>query len=146
MTPNKQDVYDSMLSDIIKLADRVDTIKETFLTCYTVEIAGNVSKLVSEECYGCEVDHPSQRRHECLMMPGETRMLYYFDKAKEKVNPVSVMEDFVKALEHRNIELNIEEMFEFSYNNCYNLFCTTPRQKEEIEGRVSRLVAQSSFY
>ena len=48
MTPNKQDVYDSILSDMIKLADRVDTIKETFLTCYTVEIAGNVSMLVSE--------------------------------------------------------------------------------------------------
>ena len=31
-------------------------------------VAHEVSKLRKEKCCGCLVDHPSQRRHDCLMM------------------------------------------------------------------------------
>ena len=146
MAPNKQDVYDSILSDMIKFADRVDIIKETFLTCYTIEIAGNVSTLAAKECYGCEINHPSQRRHDCIMMPGDMRMLAYFDKAKENDDSVRVMKEFVKALRNRNIELEVSEMIQFTYNSCYNLFCSSPKQKKIVEERTHELVSYNSFY
>ena len=28
----------------------------------------HVHKLRKEKCYGCEIDHPSQRQHDCIMM------------------------------------------------------------------------------
>ena len=31
----------------------------------------HVQKLRKEKCCGCEVDHPSQRRHDCIMMTEE---------------------------------------------------------------------------
>ncbi len=34
-----------------------------------------LEKIRKEKCCGCEVDHPSQRRHECLMM-SEEHLLY----------------------------------------------------------------------
>ena len=75
MTPDKH-------SDVILSDDREDIIKETFLSCYIMEVSANISTLLAHECYACEISHPSQRRHDCLMMPSDKRMLIYYDKAK----------------------------------------------------------------
>ena len=34
-------------------------------------VGHEVDKLRKEKCCGCEVNHPSQRRHECLIMVAE---------------------------------------------------------------------------
>ena len=44
-----------------------------------------VKKLRKELCCGCKVDHPSQRRHECIMMSEEEGWIAYGEKAIEHV-------------------------------------------------------------
>ena len=44
-----------------------------------------VNKLRKEFCCGCKVDHPSQRRHECIMMSEEEGWLMHGEKAIEQV-------------------------------------------------------------
>ena len=36
-----------------------------------------VQELRKEKCCGCEIDHPSQRRHECIMMSEEEGWITY---------------------------------------------------------------------
>ena len=141
-----EEVSDNELCDMVTMVERIDAIEETFLKCYINEIVYNISTLVSKGCYGCEIDHPSQRRHECLMMLGDTRMLYYFDKAKRNVDRELVMEEFFKSLDKMDIILEDDEMVKFNFNNCYNVLCSTPGQEMKIEERVDQIVSQSSFY
>ena len=44
-----------------------------------------VQELRKEKCCGCKVDHPSQRRHECLMMSEEESWINYGLEAIEHV-------------------------------------------------------------
>ena len=143
MTPDKQMIG---LSEVVLPDDREDIIKETFLSCYITEVSANISTLVVQECYSCEIDDPSQRHHDCLMMPCDMRMLTYYDKAKEIIDGKIVMEEFFETLKEKHIELSVLEKAKFTYNNCYNLLCSTPDQEIEIEKRTYQLVSENSFY
>ena len=44
-----------------------------------------VQKLRKEKCCGCEIDHPSQRRHDCIMMSEEEGWITYGLEAIEHV-------------------------------------------------------------
>lgn len=54
------------------------------------EIKENVvvelSKAIKKKCYGCEVDHPSQTQHECLMMDWNSRVENHFFGAMDKLS------------------------------------------------------------
>ena len=50
--------------EIRKLHDLINAI-------FIDTAAREVKKLRTEKCCGCKVNHPSQRRHECLMMTEE---------------------------------------------------------------------------
>ena len=41
--------------------------------------------VIKENCYGCQVDHPSQVQHSCLMMSEAEYLDLYFDKAFDKI-------------------------------------------------------------
>jgi hypothetical protein len=57
-----------------------------------------LGKLRKEKCRGCEVDHPSQRRHECLMMPEEEEWILYGTEAvKQVIVQHIVSKHFVEA-------------------------------------------------
>ena len=44
-----------------------------------------VQELRKEKCCGCQVDHPSQRRHDCIMMTEEEGWINYGLEAIEHV-------------------------------------------------------------
>lgn len=53
---------------------------------------------MTEECYGCSVDHPSQVQHSCIMETPRTHLWMYFDLPVEKVNNEIVMEKWLKEI------------------------------------------------
>jgi uncharacterized protein YktA (UPF0223 family) len=48
-------------------------------------VACEIGKLCKEKCRGCEVNHPSQRRQECIMLSEEQRCISYGLEAIERV-------------------------------------------------------------
>ena len=48
--------------------------------------ADQIKQLRTEKCCGCEVNHPSQRRHECLMMTSDEGWFMYGEEAIERVH------------------------------------------------------------
>ena len=53
---------------------------------------------VDRFCRGCEIAHPSQREHDCLMMSEEERWEVYCDIAVDIVNDGMILEQFIEAL------------------------------------------------
>ena len=45
------------------------------------EMQVKINQLTTEGCHGCQIDHPSQRRHACCMLDLDERVLMYFDEA-----------------------------------------------------------------
>ena len=60
-------------------------------------IACGVAELSKLRCYGCEIDHPSQLQHDCLL-PDDILIDMHFDEAVEKVNSIAVIRDWLTLL------------------------------------------------
>ena len=60
-------------------------------------IACGVAELSKLRCYGCEIDHPSQLQHDCLL-PDDILIDMHFDEAVEKVNSTAVIRDWLTLL------------------------------------------------
>ena len=67
-------------------------------------IASGVAELSNLRCYGCEIDHPSQRQHDCLL-PEDILIDMHFDEALEKVNSTAVIRDWLTFL----LEVNLTQ-------------------------------------
>ena len=47
--------------------------------------------IIRENCYGCEVDHPSQLQHHCLMYDREESIYMYFEELLSAVNEDDIL-------------------------------------------------------
>ena len=66
--------------------------------------ACGVAKLSKVRCNGCEIDHPSQLQHDCLL-PGDIFIDMHFDEALENVNSTAVIRDWLTLL----LEVNLTQ-------------------------------------
>jgi hypothetical protein len=65
---------------------------------YIHAIQNEVNKICEDNCYGCEVVHPSQRNHDCLMMDDEERWLLYTTDAVMQVKcKYCIWSEFIEA-------------------------------------------------
>lgn len=57
---------------------------------FQLTYAATFDSLIQEEkvrrCNGCDIHHPSQREHSCLMMDSEDGWFYYHDDVREKID------------------------------------------------------------
>ena len=60
-------------------------------------IACGVAELSKLRCYGCEIDHPNQLQHDCLL-PDDVLIDMHFDEAVEKVNSTALIRDWLTLL------------------------------------------------
>ena len=66
---------------------------------YANAVAHEVQKLCVESCNSCQVGHPSQRQHDCLMMNENERWQMYGLQAIERVNGKRmVWNEFAEAM------------------------------------------------
>jgi hypothetical protein len=66
---------------------------------YANAVAQEVERFCVESCNGCQVGHPSQRQHDCLMMNKNERWQMYGLHAIERVNGKRmVWNEFAEAM------------------------------------------------
>ena len=74
---------------------------------YANAVAQEVERLCVESCNGCQVDHLSQRQHDCLVMNENERWQMYGLQAIERVNAKRmVWSEFVEAM--RVLKLRVD--------------------------------------
>ena len=61
------------------------------------ELSAKMGDLVKHLCFGCQVDHPSQRNHDlCLMADDEERFVRTFDASWDLVDIKGLAEKHIK--------------------------------------------------
>ncbi|CAB4036375.1 Hypothetical predicted protein [Paramuricea clavata] len=69
------------------------------------EAVCEIQRLLKEKCPGCEVDHPSQRRHDCIMLSDEEGWLLHGLEAVEHVIEHGIVrKQFLEAIRVMKLE------------------------------------------
>ena len=63
----------------------IDNLCNLLNAIFSEAVGHDVETLRQEKCCGCEVNHPSQRRHECLMMSEEEGWIMHGLEAIERI-------------------------------------------------------------
>lgn len=67
--------------------DKVERyFKDILQFLYARVILEQLNYVVKENCYGCEVDHPSQIQHTCIMLTKLEHLDTYFDTTFNKID------------------------------------------------------------
>ena len=98
-------------------------ISNIFHLVYTDECVGPIYEERQRQCYGCEVDHPSQRHHDCLMLTEEESWNLFYDQAKDVVDAEEVWKKVLGVCYMMNIALHCS--WKAYLPELYKLPCTT---------------------
>ena len=96
-----------------EVTHQINLMNAIFLQCIDLR----VEELGKEKCYGCEIEHPSQRQHDCLMMSDEEAWETYGLEAIEHIFQKQILQkQFTEAI--RIMKLNPHEQVP---QHCHNL-------------------------
>lgn len=110
-------------------------LKHTFDSLYAQTILETLYDVVKENCYGCEVDHPSQVQHTCIMMTRCEHFYMYFDLTFNKIIFKDMIIKFRHHVEIMDIPLDyktsvLEQLEDWCYHhkpNAETVWPTTER-------------------
>lgn len=100
--PQPEDVFDGVVSTIF-----VDTIKASVATLLNVVIG----EYIREKCIGCEINHPSQRRHPCLYEPPKYYFFNHFEELVKRLWSCRFIPTLVRALESMGLVPSIPRVY-----------------------------------
>lgn len=99
----------SSLDSVPELSDEVDgwfssllvkTVKTALLHLFNL----NYIKYVRENCYGCQISHPSQRQHECLSDMNEDYLQVHFEGISKRMITPKFIPAIQNLLHRKNIQ------------------------------------------
>ena len=81
------------------ISTRKNDIHNIFKKPMTEELRTLIAGEVYNQCYGCQVDHPSQRQHElCLIKTRQEHTDMFIEKFMMELNPYKIMETWYPEL------------------------------------------------
>ena len=110
-------------------------LKHTLDFIYARSIVDLQDHVIKENCYGCQVHHPSQVQHSCLMMSEAEHLDLYFDKAFDKIqfdDVVTILQKHIEimdiSIDHKNSVLSqLENWCNENKPEAKHLWYTTER-------------------
>ena len=85
---------------------------EIYMFTYACKVREVVVDLTRKHCYGCRIDHPSQRNHSCLMMADLEHLNMYFDDAMEEIDCHEVLNLWKNESKLTDISQSLKDTFE----------------------------------
>ena len=102
--------------DEVEAKDRHRRIEQELFKCYAVAVTETLADVVREECYGCQVDHPSQKHHDvCLFMTFSQQVDCFLEEALDRVDEVQVSSAWTIALQKLYPNLNGLDLIMYNY-------------------------------
>ena len=104
-------------------------ISNIFHLVYADECVEPIYAERKKQCYGCEVNHPSQRQHDCLMLTEEESWNLFYDPAKDVVNMEEVWKQVLGVCYMTNIALHsswktyLTELYKLPWTMMYLMRC-----------------------
>ena len=91
-------VVDEVSYEVKNVCDLMNAVFFEAVVC-------EIRRLLKEKCPGCEVDHPSQRRHDCIMLSDEEGWLLHGLEAVERVIGRGIVrKQFLEAIRVMKLE------------------------------------------
>ena len=72
---------------------------------YVRRVAKLIARLSTSACYGCIVDHPSQRQHDVCLLQKETLVDRLFEDAVCSLKESDIVTDWQNILKHVTVDL-----------------------------------------
>ena len=89
---------------------RKKDIHRTFEECMVRELQSLINTEIFNECYGCQVDHPSQKHHPVCLNEVDDNIEMFFYQAVGKLDIYDIMKQWYPKLE--TIRLEDEDVLE----------------------------------
>ena len=109
VVPETEDVTESEVvpdeTDGPILALLLNTVKSVVVHLLTVVLR----KYRNEICYGCQINHPSQKHHECLDELPQYFYLTHFDAMNTRLWTDRFIPSILRALEKRALPMSVSE-------------------------------------
>lgn len=86
-------------------------VQHTLQFLYARTVLEILPKVVTESCYGCDVNHPSQVQHTCLMWSRTEHLDTYFDIAFKRIDEKDIVSKLINQVELMEIPLDYKEDF-----------------------------------
>ena len=99
-----------------------------FLFIYARTMHKNIEKVTREQCYGCQIDHPLQTQHPCIMWCEEEKLTNYFTEIMASVNEEEVLQQWSDNVERLDVPPYFLAMYKLK------LFCDDWRATEMKSG------------
>ena len=115
------------------IAVRQDSLEKLLIEAFAGQLIYEIYNLTQENCEGCKIDHPSQRRHDCCMMDYKTMTYSYLEQALEKVDEDKAMKCFID-LTNEHSPLNALELLRYECKDSRSEILS--RRREELEEKV----------
>ena len=101
--PNEED---KLIVDEWDLDAPQSKFRKVLAELYAKSMAARYSDTSKEYCDGCDYDAPSQRHHDCLMMPLQDRIEILFERLIEKVDENDINEMAIEIMHEEGDEIN----------------------------------------
>ena len=63
---------------------------------YAKHVIKVLPEIIKEKCFGCQVEHPSQKHHDvCLMMEKDEKIEICMDDALQRINEEEIFNEFL---------------------------------------------------
>ena len=115
------------------ISERQDAIEKMLIDAFADHLSYEILTLTNENCYGCKIDHPSQREHDCCMMDNTTMTCNYLDAAMERIDQDKAMKNFID-LTNEHLPVNSLEFLRYDCKDSRSEIFS--RRSEELENKV----------
>ena len=134
------------ITDEVQQALYFSTMDATLDLCYALHAFGKIGEVAVSKCDGCKVDHPSQIRHDCIMLELEEKLDQYFNAIFDSIDEDEVFNKWEQEVTAMNIPSEIVTMYKLK------VFCSDYREtlhksegwKTKLHADIRRLIRWES--
>ena len=88
------------MENLSKFESNRQLFEQEVFNAYVKSLRSSPMKVVQDKCYGCQINHPSQKQHEiCLFWTFDEQVDCFLEDALMRVDEAQIIEDCVKALQ-----------------------------------------------
>jgi hypothetical protein len=117
-------------------------LDERLSTLYASALVRNIETVSRKYCYGCEVQHPSQTKHSCVMWDTNNKLRAHFAELVDSVDVDELVQQWCKEVESLPLPPGYLELYKlkFTCEAWRNLELTSSEWRDKLYGCCLRLV------
>ena len=99
------------ITDEVQHASYISSMNAVLDFCYAKDAYGKIGTVADSKCYGCKVDHPSQRQHDCIMLEPEQKLDNNFEEIILAIDEERVLRKWERQVTAMDIPLAIVDLY-----------------------------------